>query len=173
MISIIPFEPIFTPVFRRLNMDWLDAYALTEAHDLVLLDDPVKEIIDPGGCIFLAAEEGEIVGCAGLMKTGERDYELVKMTVVKAARGRGISKLLLQRCIDQARENGGYRLTLLSNHQLTEAISLYTRFGFTHIPLEPSPFALADVHMQLLVSAAPENTESSSPAPVPGEGQTN
>ena len=64
-------------------------------------------------------------------------------------RGKGISKLLISRCINKAIESGAERLFLFSNHQLTTALQLYTGFGFKHVPVVDSPFETADVRMEL------------------------
>lgn len=149
MIVICPFEDRFAGAFKEMNLEWLDKYGLTESHDLQVLDDPRGTIITPGGFIFLALEDGIPVGSAALMKEGVDHFELAKMTVVPAMRGRGISKLLISRCINKAKESGAERLFLFSNHQLTTALQLYTGFGFKHVPVVDSPFETADVRMEL------------------------
>lgn len=116
-------------------MEWLQLYNLVEAHDIQLLDNPQKHIIDPGGCIYLAAEGNEIVGCAGLMIVCNGEYELVKMSVAPAYRGRGISKFLLDHCISHAKKLNAAKITLFSNHQLEKAIRLYQQYGFVNVPV--------------------------------------
>jgi putative acetyltransferase len=149
MIEIFPFEDRFARAFKEMNLEWLDKYGLTESHDLQVLDDPRGTIIKPGGFIFLAMEEGIPVGSAALMKEGNKHFELAKMSVIPAMRGRGISKLLISRCINKAIESGAEKLFLFSNHQLTTALQLYTGFGFSHVPVVDSPFETADVRMEL------------------------
>jgi putative acetyltransferase len=157
MITIIDFEDKYAAGFRQLNLEWLQQYNLTEAHDLEILNDPRGTIIGSGGCIFLAMEQDTIAGCAGLMKTKHNEYELVKMTVAEAFRGRGISKLLLGHCMEKAKQLRAKKITLLSNHQLVTALHLYKQFGFTNVPVDHSPFELADVKMELVLPA--ENAE--------------
>ncbi|WP_315815430.1 hypothetical protein [Paraflavitalea speifideaquila] len=41
------------------------------------------------------------------------------------------------------------KLTLFSNSQLKTAIGLYEKYGFRHVKVEHSPFATADVKMEL------------------------
>jgi GNAT superfamily N-acetyltransferase len=149
MIEICPFEDRFASAFKEMNLEWLDKYGLTESHDLQVLDDPRGTIIEPGGYIFLAMEEGIPVGSAALMKERDNHFELAKMSVIPAMRGRGISKLLISRCINKAIESGAEKLFLFSNHQLTTALQLYTGFGFSHVPVVDSPFETADVRMEL------------------------
>jgi len=116
-----------------------------------VVNDPRGTIINRGGCIFLAKENEIIAGTAALMKEHDGVYELAKMTVAKGFRGRGISKLLMKRCLDEAKALGAKRLILFSNHQLETAIQLYRKFGFKDIPVEDSPFETADVKMELVL----------------------
>lgn len=149
MIELIKYENKYQPDFKRLNLEWLDKYNLTESHDLEVLNDPEGTVIARGGCIFLAKEGEEIIGTAGLWKESEEEYELVKMTVAPAYRGKGISKLLLERCLSAARELGAEKIILYSNSQLKTALGLYEKYGFHHVPVTGAPFLTADVKMEL------------------------
>ena len=150
-LKIIPYRSEHQAVFKQLNLEWLDFYHLTESHDLMILDDPEGKVIDEGGFIWMAEADGKIVGSAGLMKEEEGVYELVKMAVTEGYRGKGIAKLLLERCLYKAREIGAKKVTLFSNHQLHTAISLYKQYGFYHTALVNSPMETADVRMELIL----------------------
>lgn len=151
MIEIIPYQNKYQPDFKRLNLEWLDKYNLTESHDLEILEDPDGTVIARGGCIFLAKEGDEIVGTAGLWKEDDEQYELVKMTVDPAYRGKGISKLLLDKCLAEAKQLNAGRVILFSNSQLKTALKLYEQYGFRHVAVEHSPFVTADVKMELVL----------------------
>lgn len=151
IIDIIPYQNIYHKAFKQLNLEWLDHYHLTESHDLMILDDPEGTILNRGGFIWLAEVDGLIVGSAGLMKEKEGVYEIVKMAVTKNYRGKGISKLLLDICLNKARQIGAKKLTLFSNHQLKTAIGLYEKYGFRHTAVENSPMETADVRMELFL----------------------
>ena len=103
MIEIINYESKYQPDFKRLNLEWLEKYNLAESHDLEILDDPDGTVIAGGGCIFLAKDKEKIIGSAGLWKENDQEYELVKMAVDAAYRGQGISKILLDRCLAEAK----------------------------------------------------------------------
>ena len=103
-VEIIPYSNAYQTVFKTMNLEWLDAYHLTESHDLMVLEDPQGTILDRGGVIYLAKSNNEIVGSAGLMKENDEVYELAKMFVSKKYRGMGISKMLLEKCIAKAKE---------------------------------------------------------------------
>jgi ribosomal protein S18 acetylase RimI-like enzyme len=149
MIQIISYEDKYQPDFRRLNLEWLDKYHLTESHDLEILDDPMGTVIAGGGSVFLAMHGDEVVGTAGLLKSNEEEYELIKMAVDPGYRGQGISKLLLEKCIDEARERKAEKVILFSNSQLQTAINLYKKYGFEHVPVVSAPFLTADIKMEL------------------------
>ena len=152
-MEIIEFEDRYEEDFRQLNLEWLYKYELAESHDLEMLANPRETIIDRGGCIYLAKEGGGIAGSAALIKSGDDEYELAKMTVAESFRGRGVSKLLLNRCLEKAKSLGAKKIILFSNHQLTTALHLYRQYGFKDIPVEDSPFETADVKMELLLIA--------------------
>ena len=151
MVEIIPYEHKYQPDFKRLNLEWLDRYNLTESHDLEILEDPEGTVIARGGCIFLAKEGDEIVGTAGLWKEDDEQYELVKMAVDPAYRGKGISKLLLDKCLAEAKQLRAGRVILFSNSQLKTALKLYEQYGFRHVAVEHSPFVTADIKMELVL----------------------
>ena len=152
MINIIPYQPHHAAIFKQLNLEWLDKYNLTESHDLMVLDDPQGTILDRGGVILLAENDGEIVGTVALMKEHGNEYELAKMAVAPHMQGRGISKILITAILDAAKIKGAEKLILFSNHQLLVALSLYQKFGFKHVDVTGSPFTTADVKMELVLS---------------------
>ena len=149
MAEIIEYENKYEEDFRRLNLEWLNKYNLLESHDQMVLDNPRGTILDRGGYIYLAKSGNEIIGTAGLAKEHDGEYELIKMFVAPAFRGKGISKLLIEKCIDKAKEIGVKKLMLYSNSQLQTAISLYGKYGFHHVPVVDAPFVTADVKMEL------------------------
>lgn len=149
MIEIIDYSGEYANDFRELNLEWLDKYNLTEAHDLEVINHPKEAILDKGGHIFLAREGDRIVGTAGIANEGDSIYELVKMTVVPAFRGQGISKMLIEKCLDKARELKARKVFLYSNSQLQTAISLYKKYGFVHVDASNSPLLSADIKMEL------------------------
>jgi GNAT superfamily N-acetyltransferase len=150
-IEIINYESRFQPDFKRLNLHWLDHYKLTETHDLEILDHPEDKVINGGGCIFLAMDGDQVVGSCGLVKESGEIYELVKMAVAPGWLGRGISKLLLERCLNEAKRFKAKKIYLFSNSQLTTALKLYGKYGFHDIPVTDSPMLTADVKMELIL----------------------
>jgi GNAT superfamily N-acetyltransferase len=153
MIRIIHYESKYQPDFKRLNLEWLDKYNLTESHDLEVLNDPEGKVIAGGGCIFLAMDDERVIGTAGLAKEHEGAYELIKMFVDPSYRGQGISKKLLDRCLKEARKLKAEKIFLYSNSQLLTALKLYENYGFRHVDASNSPLLTADVKMELSLSS--------------------
>lgn len=149
MIDIIQYEDSLHEDFRRLNLEWLDHYQLREDADMLVLNNPRGMILDKGGFIYLAKAGDEIVGTAALIPEGHNVYELAKMSVTEKWRGKGISKLLLESCLQKAAEVGAAKLELFSNHQLTHALKLYEQYGFVYVDVKDSPFETADIKMEL------------------------
>ncbi|HJS56380.1 MAG TPA: GNAT family N-acetyltransferase [Chitinophagaceae bacterium] len=149
MIEIISYSDKYHSDFKRLNLEWLDKYSLTESHDLMVLDDPNGTVLDRGGFIWLAKAGDEIIGSVALMNEGDGIFELAKMSVTAHWQGKGISKILIETCLKKAIEIGVKKLTLFSNHQLQTALKLYEKYGFKHVEVKDSPFATADVRMEL------------------------
>jgi len=150
-IEIILYADEHAGAFRQLNLEWLEKYNLTESHDLEVINDPKGTILDRGGHIYMAKTKDGAVGSAALVKTGNGEYELAKMAVAPAWQGKGISKLLLEKCLDKARQLNAEKIILFSNHQLRAAIGLYEKYGFRHIAVTGSPFETADIKMELVL----------------------
>jgi DNA-binding MarR family transcriptional regulator/N-acetylglutamate synthase-like GNAT family acetyltransferase len=119
--------------FHRINAEWIaDMYRL-EQTDIDVLENPRERIIEAGGDIlFVEDPELGIVGACALQKTGERQFELTKMGVSAAARGRKAGEFLLAAIIERAFAMGCDRLYLMSNAKSEAAIHLYEKLGFVH-----------------------------------------
>jgi putative acetyltransferase len=145
------FEPGDEAAFWQLNEEWISRHFRLEAKDEKTLRDPRTYILDPGGCVWFAVQNGMPVGCCALAAIAPHEYEVAKMAVLPRLRGQGVGRALLQVVIDHARALGARRLYLETSHILTNAIRLYESLGFRHVPAEritPSPYARADVFME-------------------------
>lgn len=151
-MKIISYGSKYQPDFKKLNLYWLEKYALTEQHDLDILDNPEEKIIATGGCIVLAMDNEKVVGTAGLAKAHDGVYELVKMAVDPAYHGQGIGKKLLGHCLAEAKKMEAEKIFLFSNSQLTTALKMYEKYGFRHVEVTDSPMLTADVKMELTLS---------------------
>jgi len=158
-ITIREFESGDDAAFRRLNEEWILRYFAMEPKDEEILADPCGKILSRGGRIFFAVHRGEAVGCCALLAARPGELELAKMAVTEKSRGNGVGRLLLARALEAARAAGATRVFLETNRQLAPAIALYESVGFRHIPAErraPSPYARADVFMEILLDPTGE-----------------
>jgi DNA-binding MarR family transcriptional regulator/GNAT superfamily N-acetyltransferase len=125
-------------VFVELNVEWVEKYFKMEEADRKALADPENYIIKPGGRIFFAELDGEVIGTCSLIAQGNGVYELAKMAVTESAQGHGIGNIQLQHVVDEARAMGAKRLVLETNSGLAPALHLYEKFGFHPLPDGPS-----------------------------------
>jgi len=82
---------------------------------------------------FVAEENGEIIGGAGIYPTNglpNDTVELVKMYMSSASRGKGIGKMLMLECIAFAKESGYKNIYLETLPELSAAVSAYEKLGF-------------------------------------------
>lgn len=147
------FQPGDETAFRELNEQWIDAYfGIIEEKDREVLGNPRKYVLDPGGALVMAIQDGEVVGCCALRAMGNDTFEVAKMTVSRKLRGQGVGRRLLAAVVEQAKTMKAKKLYLETNSKLSDAIHLYESLGFQHVPLErvqPSPYARANVFMEM------------------------
>jgi putative acetyltransferase len=145
--------------FRELNEAWIARYFLLEEQDRIQLGDPEGYILRSGGQIVMALAGEERIGCCALIFVKRGVFEVAKMAVSEHYRGHGIGRKLLEYTIAQATALGAHTLELASNTKLANAVHLYESVGFRHLPperVEPSPYARANVFMELHLPAGEE-----------------
>ena len=148
-LSILDYQPVHQPAFRALNHEWIACYFTLEPIDNEMLDDPQGYILNPGGHIFMASHDGDLVGTCALINEHGGVYELAKMAVSPRAQGLGIGWALGMAVLDKARELGASWVELLSNSRLAPALRLHEKLGFRHVPAPPTPYQRTDVKMVL------------------------
>ena len=103
---------------------------------------------DEGSQHFLAVnEQGEYLGCARLLPTGQ----IGRMAVLKQARSKGIGALLLQASVDAAIEGGFQRVHL---HAQSYAEEFYRKGGFSRYGDEFMEAGIAHVSMEMMLPLA-------------------
>src|SRR5271168_3274352 len=102
-ITLRTFRPGDEKPFKELNEAWISRDFAIETGDREVLNNPQGKILSHGGEICLAELDGAVVGCCALVAMGPGEFELAKMTVFEAARGKGIGRMLLRFAIGQAR----------------------------------------------------------------------
>lgn len=147
-IEIIEFSDALSEPIKTLNYEWLEKYFRVEDGDVVSLSNPKQYIVDKGGYIYYAKREDEIVGTASLLKKSNTVYELGKMAVSDNAQGHGIGTILLEHCLNIAKQKQITTLILYSNTILQSAIHLYRKYGFEEVELESGLYERANIKME-------------------------
>ena len=147
-IEIIPYSDDLKEAIKILNYEWLEKYFRVEQSDIQSLSNPKEEIIDKGGFIFYAKLNDEIVGTASLLKKTEDVFKLGKMAVSEKAQGHKIGTLLLEHCIQFAKQKQIRTLILYSNTKLKSALHLYSKYGFSEIKLDEGLYERANIKME-------------------------
>jgi putative acetyltransferase len=86
------------------------------------------------GVLVLARVDGEAAACGALMAHAQVDgmhaLEVKRMLVLPAFRGRGLSRLVLTRLEQIARQRNAQKLVLMCGPRQPEALRLYESQGF-------------------------------------------
>lgn len=148
-VEIIPFSATYRNCFKELNVEWLKRYFYVEEFDNEVLSNPEKYILDPGGFIFFAKYNNEIVGTCALMKDDINSWELTKMAVTNKYQGLKIGEKLAKEVIAKFESFSKGRLFLETNSKLIPAVRLYEKLGFVQQPKikEGSHYSRANVYM--------------------------
>jgi GNAT superfamily N-acetyltransferase len=107
-----------------------------------------------GRHIFMGEEDGGPVACCPLIAREPGCFELSRMAVHEARRGAGIGLKLVEHAIERAKALGAKRLYLESSVKLPNAVHVYEKAGFRHLPPErvaPSPYARSSVYMEMAI----------------------
>ena len=150
--SIRLFRPGDEAAFHDINIGWIERYFVVETKDRDTLEHPRESILEKGGAILMAVDGDTAIGCVALIRMSGGGFELAKMGVAPEAQGRGVGRKLIAAAIVHARQLGATRLYLETNSALKPALKLYADTGFKPVQGPPSPYARADVQMELLLS---------------------
>jgi putative acetyltransferase len=91
---------------------------------------------EKGAAYFIAEQEGQVVGGGGIFPSPglpAGTCELVKMYLLPEARGKGTGALLLNKCMERAKETGFMSMYIETLPELKKAISVYEKFGFSYL----------------------------------------
>ncbi len=150
-VEIVDFTAFHTEDVMRLNVEWLEKYFVVEPIDFERLSNPEKYVISQGGKIYVAIAEGEVVGTVALLKADDTAYEISKMAVTDKAKGMGIGKMLMQKCMDEAQTMQLQKVFLFSNTILEAAIKMYRKFGFVEVPIGDTVYKRTNIKMEFIL----------------------
>jgi GNAT superfamily N-acetyltransferase len=88
----------------------------------------------PGGCLILARQADEYVGCIGVRRLSADVCEMKRLYVRSTVRGGGLGRRLAQAAIDAAQGMGYQQMVLDTLASMSAARVLYATLGFRPIP---------------------------------------
>jgi GNAT superfamily N-acetyltransferase len=151
-VIIVPYETSLKEYFKAINSEWIEDMFVIEETDRRVLEDPEGQIINGGGHVLFAKTSAlGVVGTCALQQTAPLEFELIKMGVLKKARGLNVGRILLEAAIEKAKQVGAKKLYLMTNKKCEAAIHLYLKYGFNHsealLRAEGSKYNRCDVAM--------------------------
>ena len=148
MVVIVGFNKKYSEQFFMLNKAWIEESWYLEDSDKKDLLNPDKIVLN-GGQIFFALENQKAIGTVAMIKSSDDRFELAKMTVQEDFRGKGIANMLMDECLEFAKENNAKEIFLISNDSLTIARNLYDKYGFKEVDLDSKKYNRGNVKMRL------------------------
>lgn len=126
-----PLGPDLALLFQRHTADM---NADTPPESIHMMD--AAELAIPAVRFFVMRQDGVPVGMGAFKAIDDRHAEIKSMHVLIEARGRGLSRRMLDHLIAQARAEGFTRLSLETGVQPTfiAARALYAKAGFVDCP---------------------------------------
>jgi DNA-binding MarR family transcriptional regulator/predicted GNAT family N-acyltransferase len=136
-VVLIEFNEEHREAFQNLNISWLNEFLEVSQYDQGVLSKPDLEILSTGGMIRMLAYDNEIIGCFAIRPQDAKACELLKFTVRKDFRGKGLGEYMLSHAIDLASESGYKTILLFTHKDLKVANKLYLKAGFTELDAYP------------------------------------
>jgi GNAT superfamily N-acetyltransferase len=124
--------PIAQALIRDLNAELTDRYPEEGANFFHLAED---EVAEGRGGFFVAYIDGTPIGCGAVRMIEPGVAEFKRMYVAPTARGQGVGRRIVETLEQESRRLGARRIVLETGPRQPEAIALYSRAGFTEIPL--------------------------------------
>lgn len=91
---------------------------------------------EPGSVYFVAEQHGKLLGGAGIFPSAglpEGTCELVKMYLTGEARGKGLGRSMIDKCLVFAKDSGYNQVYIETMPELRKAVSVYEKFGFEYL----------------------------------------
>ena len=139
MVIIRDLQKEDNPALAKVVKDTLAEFGAN--HPNTVYYDPTTDTLfevfqTPRSKYFLAELNNKIVGGGGIYPTDglpPDTCELVKMYLLPEARGLGLGRTLIEKCIEAAIENGFKKIYLETMPELKQALSVYEKFGFEYL----------------------------------------
>ncbi|MEK7718068.1 MAG: GNAT family N-acetyltransferase [Bacteroidota bacterium] len=155
MIVIRPIQPSDNEILAIIIRNTLKEFGANHP-GTVYFDDATDHLYEmfraDRSHYFVAELDGRIVGSGGIFPTPglpDDTCELVKMYLLPEARGIGLGRSILEKCLESARNFGFGRIYLETMPELNLALKTYEKMGFTYLcsPMGNSGHFGCDLHM--------------------------
>lgn len=140
-MNIRPIQPSDNPFLARIVRDTLTEFGANHPGTVYYdaTTDALSELFQKPRSVYYVAEteEGQITGGGGIYPTEglpEDTCELVKMYLLPEARGKGLGKSIIERCLETAKSYGFKQIYIESMPELKQALKVYEKFGFEYLP---------------------------------------
>lgn len=110
----------------------IEDYLISDFDDFWSVDMLKSELMGENKSYLVAKQNDEIVGFAGFMRNF-LETEIMNIVVKKECRGKGIGKMLLQKIIENAKNDGAQEIFLEVNENNKIARQLYQNAGFSEV----------------------------------------
>lgn len=138
-IQIRTIRPSDNPALAKIVKDTLAEFGANKPGTVYYdpTTDALYELFQKDRAAYFVAEKNhEVVGGGGIYPTeglpGDT-CELVKMYLLPQARGTGLGRTLIEKCLAFAKEAGYKNVYLETMPELKQALNIYARFGFTYL----------------------------------------
>ncbi|HEY3372242.1 MAG TPA: GNAT family N-acetyltransferase [Prolixibacteraceae bacterium] len=138
-IRIRSIEPSDNPELAVIVRDTLTEFG-ANVPGTVYFDpttDALYELFQtPKSAYYIAEMNGKMVGGGGIYPTQDLPQdtcELVKMYLLPEARGIGLGRQMMERCLETARLSGFQQVYLETLPELKQAVKVYEKFGFEYL----------------------------------------
>jgi len=138
-VVVRPIEPgdndILANIIRRTLAEFVANHPGTVYYDPTT--DTLYELFrKPRSAYFVVEHHGKIAGGGGIYPTDglpADTCELVKMYLLPEARGKGLGRAMIERCISEARNQGFSRIYLETMPELSQALHENEKLGFSYL----------------------------------------
>ncbi|MEI9945115.1 MAG: GNAT family N-acetyltransferase [Chitinophagaceae bacterium] len=138
-ILIRKIEPADNPAIAKIIRDTLAEFGANHPGTVYFdpTTDTLYELFKKEKAVYnIATVDNEIVGGGGIYPTEDLPAdtcELVKMYLLPKARGLGLGKIMIEKCLQQAKEVGFKKVYLETMPELQQALNVYAKFGFDYL----------------------------------------
>ena len=138
-ITIRNIQPGDNPFLATIVKDTLAEFGAN--HPGTVYFDPTTDHLyevfkKDGSVYFVALMNGKIIGGGGIYPTDgleNETCELVKMYMLPEARGLGLGRTLIEKCLEFAKGFGYKNVYLETMPELKKAVTVYEKFNFRYL----------------------------------------